>query len=165
MIRLLVILPLLVAFSQAQADTDGSYLDLFQGSAVEQRSFYASLYTAHYDPDPNHNNNQQMLGLEIELRGNRLWGFAMFDNSFGQESQYLYIGKKWRVFESDRWYFKLTGGLLHGYKEPYDDKIPLNNLGVAPAAIPALGYHHKSFFVEFVQLGFSAGMINIGRTF
>jgi hypothetical protein len=108
MIRLLVILPLLVAFSQAQADTDGSYLDLFQGSAVEQRSFYASLYTAHYDPDPDHNNNQQMLGLEIELRGNRLWGFAMFDNSFGQESQYLYIGKKWRVFESDRWYFKLT---------------------------------------------------------
>ena len=87
MIRLLVILPLLVAFSQAQADTDGSYLDLFQGSAVEQRSFYASLYTAHYDPDPDHNNNQQMLGLEIELRGNRLWGFAMFDNSFGQESQ------------------------------------------------------------------------------
>jgi hypothetical protein len=131
MIRLLVILPLLVAFSQAQADTDGSYLDLFQGSAVEQRSFYASLYTARYDPDPDHNNNQQMLGLEIELRGN----------------------------------FKLTGGLLHGYKEPYDDKIPLNNLGVAPAAIPALGYHQKSFFVEFVQLGFSAGMINIGRTF
>jgi hypothetical protein len=86
MIRLLVILPLLVAFTQAQADTGSSYLDLFQGSAVEQRNFYASLYTTHYDPDPDHNNSQHMLGLEVELKGRRLWGFAMFDNSFGQAS-------------------------------------------------------------------------------
>lgn len=165
MIRLLVMLPLLVAFSQAQADTDGSYLDLFQRSAVEQRNFYASLYTTHYAPDPDHNNSQHMLGLEVELKGSRLWGFAMFDNSFGQKSQYLYIGKKWRVLESDRWYFKLTGGLLHGYEEPYDDKIPLNGLGIAPAIVPAIGYSYKNFFVEFAQLGFAAGMINVGKTF
>ena len=46
------------------------------------------------------------------------------------------------------WYFKLTGGLLHGYKEPYDDKIPLNDLGVAPAILPTLGFQYKFFVAE-----------------
>ncbi len=164
-IHLFVTLALLFPFSQAQADTNGSLLNLFQGPAVEQRYFYTSLYTKHYDPDPDHVNDQQMLGFEIEMTGNRLWGLAMFDNSFGQASQYLYVGKKWRILESDRWYFKVTGGLLHGYEEPYEDKIPLNGLGIAPAAIPAIGYSHKNFFVEFTQLALAAGMINVGITF
>jgi hypothetical protein len=123
MIRLLVILPLLVAFSQAQADTDGSYLDLFQGSAVEQRSFYASLYTAHYDPDPDHNNNQQMLGLEIELRGNRLWGFAMFDNSL----------------QADRW----TIARLQGTLRRQD---PAQQPGSRAGSHPGPGLPPKEFF-------------------
>lgn len=126
---------------------------------------YVSLYTRHYSPDPAHNNDQNMLGLEFELPGSRLWGLAIFDNSFGQSSQYVYYGRKWDAFDSGRWYVKVTGGLLHGYKEPYENKIPLNGLGIAPAAIPAFGYSRNQFFVEFVQLGFSAGMINIGRTF
>ena len=126
---------------------------------------YTSLYTKHYDPDPDHVNDQNMLGFESETGRNRLWGLAMFDNSFGQESQYLYLGQKWRAFESDRWYYKLTGGLLHGYKEPYEDKIPLNDLGVAPAIIPTLGHRQKSFFAEFNQLGLSAGMVTAGFVF
>ena len=40
------------------------------------------------------------------------------------------------------------GGLLHGYKEPYDDKIPLNGLGVAPAIVPSLGFRYKWFLAE-----------------
>lgn len=126
---------------------------------------YTSLYTRHYDPDPDHVNDQNMLGFENETGRNRLWGLAIFDNSFGQESQYLYLGQKWRAFESDRWYYKLTGGLLHGYDEPYEDKIPFNDLGVAPAIVPALGYRNKSFFAEFSQLGLAAGMVTAGFVF
>jgi hypothetical protein len=132
---------------------------------VSETFVYTSLYTTHYDPDPDHVNDQKMLGLEFQTGNKRLWGLAMFDNSFGQDSQYLYLGKKWRAFSSDRWYYKLTGGLLHGYKEPYDDKVPLNDLGVAPAIIPSLGYRHKSFYAEFIQLGLSAGMITVGFSF
>ena len=166
-IRSLVTLVLLLALSQAQAqaDTSDPFINLFQESAGKQRYFYTSLYTKHYDPEPGHVNDQQMVGIEFEISGNRLWGLALFDNSFGQESQYLYVGKRWRVLESDRWYFKLTGGLLHGYKEPYEDKIPLNGLGVAPAVIPALGFRYENRFVEFAQLGLAAGMITVGRTF
>ena len=131
----------------------------------EQAFVYSSLYTKHYDPDPDHVNNQNMLGFEGETKDKRVMGLAVFDNSFGQESQYLYVGKKWRQFHSDNWYFKLTGGLLNGYEEPYEDKIPLNGLGVAPAIIPTLGYKQKNFVAEFNQLGLAAGMITVGFTF
>ncbi len=155
--RILTALALLIALPAAQAET--------LASKIEQHNMYVSLYTRHYSPDPEHNNSQNMLGLEFELPDSRLWGLAVFDNSFDQSSQYLYYGRKWGTSHSDRWYLKVTGGLLHGYKGEYEDKIPLNNLGVAPAIIPALGYTRNQFFVEFVQLGFSAGMITIGRTF
>jgi hypothetical protein len=148
-----VMMVVLLSLSQAQADTNGSI------------HLYVSLYTKHYDPEPNHVNDQQMLGIEFYKTGNRLLGVAIFDNSFGQESQYLYVGKKWSFLESDRWYFKLTGGLLHGYKEPYADKIPLNGLGIAPAIVPTIGYNYKNVFAEFAQLGLAAGMINVGITF
>jgi len=158
-------LVLLLAYSQAPADTSDSLLNLPYESADEQRYLYRSLYTKHYDPDPDHVNDQNMIGVEFGMPGNRLLGFAIFDNSFGQKTKYLYVGKKWPIFESERLYFKVTAGLLNGYEGPYEDKIPLNGLGTAPAVVPAIGYSHKSFFVEFAQLGFAAGMINVGRTF
>ena len=133
--------------------------------SAEESYVYTSLYTTHYDPEPDHVNDQNMLGFENGIGGTRLWGLAMFDNSFGQESQYLYLGQKWRAFESDQWYYKLTGGLLHGYREPHEDKIPFNDLGIAPAIIPALGYRNKSFFAEFSQLGLAAGLITVGVAF
>jgi|GEM_PF-512404 hypothetical protein len=164
-IHFVVVLVLLLAYSQAQADISDSFRNLSQESAVEQRYLYRSLHTKHYDPDPDHVNDQQMVGLEFGMAGNRLWGMAIFNNSFGQKSKYLYIGKKWHIFESDRLYFKLTGGLLHGYEDPYEDKIPFNGLGIAPAVVPAIGYSYKDIFVEFAQLGVAAGMINVGRRF
>ncbi len=130
------------------------------------RSFaYASLYTTHYDPKPEHVNHQNMLGFELETKGKQVYGLAIFDNSFGQNSEYLYTGKKWHNFRSERMYFKLTGGLLHGYKEPYENKIPLNDLGIAPALVLTLGYQHKGLVIEFSQLGLSAGIITVGFAF
>ncbi len=164
-IGIFVTIALLVAFLPVSARAEESPLWLLKGSEIEKRYLFTSLYTKHYDPEPDHNNDQNMLGFENELEDTRLWGFAMFDNSFGQESQYLYVGKKWRAFQSDRWYYKATGGLLHGYKEPYEDKIPLNDLGVAPVIIPAIGYRNKTFFAEFIQLGLAAGMITVGVSF
>jgi len=164
-IHCFVTVALLFAFSQAQADTNDSFLNRLQGPASEQRYFYSSLYTKHYDPEPGHVNDQNMVGLEFGMTRNRLWGFAIFDNSFGQKSKYLYVGKKWHISESHRLYFKLTGGLLQGYEGPYEDKIPLNGLGIAPAVVPAIGYSYKNVFVEFAQLGMAAGMINVGKKF
>ena len=168
-LALTLVILLFSAFYCGPSLAQGSVGNIYSSGSDSFRDnetyLYTSLYTRHYDPDPDHVNDQNMLGYESETGRNRLWGLAMFDNSFGQESQYLYLGQKWRAFESDRWYYKLTGGLLHGYKEPYEDKIPLNELGVAPAIIPALGYRQRSFFAEFTQLGLSAGMVTVGFVF
>ena len=75
-------------------------------------------------------------------------GAAIFDNSYYQESQLLYAGKSWNLPGSDSWYLKLTGGLLHGCEEPYEDKIPFNGLGIAPVIIPALGFRYRWLVAE-----------------
>ena len=149
----------------AQGNDNSTFSYWTTGWNFKQSYVYSSLYTKHYDPEPDHVNDQNMLGFEGETKDKRVLGLALFDNSFGQESQYLYIGKKWRQFRSDQWYFKVTGGLLNGYKEPYEDKIPFNDLGVAPAIVPTLGYQNKSFVAEFNQLGLAASMITFGFTF
>ena len=162
---LLILTALFAVPVLAEGNSDSRWFPELKPLSADESYVYTSLYTTHYDPDPDHVNDQNMLGFENGLGGSRLWGLAIFDNSFGQDSQYLYLGQKWRAFESDQWYYKLTGGLLHGYKEPYDDKIPLNDLGVAPAIVPTLGYRNKSFFAEFSQLGLAAGLITVGFSF
>ena len=111
-------------------------------------SVQTSVYTKHFDPDPDHNNDQNLIGVEVAFENDWLAGAAVFDNSFGQPSQLVFVGKTWPVLHSEYWYFKLIGGLLHGYKEPYEDKIPFNGLGVAPAIVPALGFRYRKVFME-----------------
>ena len=122
---------------------------------VEWR-FQTSLYTKHWDPDPEHVNYSKLLNIEFETSNRWLYGFAYFDNSFGQPSQYLYAGYSWPLFKSKYAYVKLTGGFLHGYKDPYEDKIPLNQLGVAPALVPSLGLKYKRVYTELQILGTAA---------
>ena len=124
-----------------------------------------SLYTKHWSPDSEHVNYSKLLGIEIETTSRWIYGFAHFDNSFGQPSQYLYAGYSWPLFSKDWAYFKLTGGLLHGYKDPYEDKIPLNGLGVAPAIVPSFGLKYKRVFTELQILGSAAITVTAGFNF
>ena len=66
----------------------------------------------------------------------------MFSNSFGQPSQYAYYGWRFTPLDSmPKLFIKLTAGVIHGYKYPYNKKIPLNNKhGWGLTAIPAIGY-------------------------
>lgn len=123
-----------------------------------------SAYTRHWSHDPEHNNHQELVGIERVYTDGVLWGAATFKNSFYQRSYYAYLGKVW---ENERYpvYVKLSGGLIEGYKGEYDDKIPLNHLGVAPVIIPSFGAHWGPVGAEFVVLGAAAGMINVGLRF
>jgi hypothetical protein len=132
---------------------------------IEEWHFQTSLYTKHWDPDPEHDNSQSLIGVEALFRNGWIVGGAVFDNSFGQTSEYLFMGKQWDMFGSDYWYFKLTGGLLYGYKEPYDEKIPLNDLGVAPAFLPIIGFRYKRVFIETNILGIAAVTLTAGFAF
>ncbi|MBP3863339.1 MAG: sn-glycerol-3-phosphate transporter, partial [Pseudomonas sp.] len=43
-----------------------------------------SVYTRHFSPDPEHNNNQDLIGIERHDASNWLFGAATFRNSFRQ---------------------------------------------------------------------------------
>jgi len=135
------------------------------GWQIDEWFLFTSLYTKHFHPDPDHVDDQKMIGLEIRMKNQWLFGLASFDNSFGQRSEYLYGGYKWDLFQSDHWYFKLTGGLLYGYKEPYEDKIPLNDLGVAPAILPSLGFQYGHGVAEVHLGGLSVLNVTAGIAF
>ncbi|WP_445180504.1 sn-glycerol-3-phosphate transporter [Pseudomonas sp. McL0111] len=123
-----------------------------------------SVYTKHYSPDPEHNNNQDLIGIERNQASGWVFGGATFRNSFSQRSNYGYVGKR---FDSADYpvYLKLTGGLLQGYRGDYKDKIPLNHFGVAPVIIPSLGTHYGPVAAELVLLGANAAMVTTGVRF
>ncbi len=148
----------------AEEDTAGE-AEEGNGWKISGWNIQTSLYTKHWDADPDHTNHQKLIGPELVFENDYLVGLAIFRNSFDQPSQFLYIGKTWRLFRSDYFYFKLVGGLLHGYKEPYEDKIPFNGLGVAPAILPSFGFRYKYIMLEAQIAGTAAITITGGLRF
>ena len=134
--------------------------------AKDQGFWYlqTSVFTKHFSPDPDHNNNQDLLGLERNEASGWVYGAATFRNSFSQRSYYAYAGKRYQSANYPL-YLKLTGGLLEGYRGKYQDKIPLNRFGVAPVIIPSLGTYYGPVAAELVLLGANAAMITTGVRF
>jgi hypothetical protein len=145
-----------------------------------------SLWTRHFNPEPDHNNRQDLLGIEWQAPksmrfdwqegsaavdrmpwlGGVSWlaGAASFRNSFSQRSTYVYGGARYDLHAGDntRVYAKLTAGLLHGYRGEYRDKIPFNRHGVAPVVLPAVGIDYRRVNLEMIPFGASGVMLNVG---
>jgi hypothetical protein len=103
-----------------------------------------SPYTRHNKFDEAHR-TVIMAGLEREYPSGKLDGVALFRNSFGQPSIYIYPwgGVYPAIGGIQPLSFKWTAGLLYGYKEPYENKVPLNYKGFSPGAIFSLAYEFK----------------------
>ena len=114
----------------------------------------------HFHPSAEHTSYSWLVGGEYLWPSRWLAGFTYFNNSFGQKSQYVYGGYTWPLSgdASRYWYLKLTGGVILGYRDPYEDKIPFNHNGVAPGAVPAVGYQFDRFNVQLGVLG-TAGLV------
>jgi len=124
-----------------------------------------SVYTRHFNYDPAHENDQKLILGEWNVTERWLVGAAVFDNSFGQASQYVYGGFRFRPFESVQpLYLKLSAGLVHGYRGEYQDKIPFNDSGIAPAIIPSIGYCWNRFCSEVVIFGTAGLLVTFGVT-
>jgi hypothetical protein len=143
-----------------------------------------SVWTKHYNPEPDHNNHQEMINLEYYFnddvkffvnpkqaswRDDVRWlvGGATFKNSYDQQSTYVYGGGRYdyALGENTKAYAKLTAGLLYGYRGEYKDKIPFNSLGVAPVILPAVGVQHRRVNLELVPFAAAGVMINAGFYF
>lgn len=127
----------------------------------------AGLYTTHFSDDPDHNNDQHLIGLELHNPDRWFAGGVRFRNSFSQDSHYLYVGREFPVWQTEHtsWRAKLSGGLLHGYRGEYRDKIPFNRHGVAPAAVPSLGVRWGRLETDLIVFGTAGATITAGIRF
>jgi hypothetical protein len=117
----------------------------------------------HFHSRPEYTGHPWLVGAEWQHPSHWLGGYSYFNNSFDQKCHYLYAGYWWRISEKDpNWYVKLTGGVIAGYKKPYEDKIPFNHNGVAPGIVPGVGYKLNRFNAQLNLLGSSGVMVTIG---
>jgi hypothetical protein len=127
--------------------------------------FETSAYTRHYRDDAAHNDHQDAIVVEWNVTEQWLVGATAFKNSYGQASQYVYGGYRFRPFERlQALYFKLSAGLVHGYHGQYQHKIPLNGSGIAPTIVPSVGYCFNRFCSELVFIGGAGAMLTVGVT-
>lgn len=121
------------AFAQTAATPDPASGNLLR--------LQLSPYTHHFTYDEAHR-NVWMVGLEREYPSAKLDGIILFSNSFGQPSTYIYPwgGVYHAVGGIAPLSVKWTAGLLYGYKDSYEKKVPLNSRGFSPGAALSLAY-------------------------
>jgi hypothetical protein len=144
---------ILVGGAQAGAFTDGDDVLMVQGAPD----------VIHYHPSPDHADRSWMIGVEWQATNHWLVGWSHFNNSFDQLCDYIYVGKSWTLDAvSPNLYLKLTGGVILGYEEPFENKIPFNNDGVAPGIVPGIGYKYRRLNAQVNLLGTAGLIITIG---
>jgi len=134
-----------------------------QGSTMR---LMTSPYTYHFSEDPNHK-YVYMIGLERQRSDGFTVGGTFFRNSFGQPSTYLYIGQRFdRLGGVERAFAQITGGLLYGYKDPYQNKVPFNHRGYSPGLVPSIGWQFtRTYSAQIDVLGNSAVMFQFSAEF
>jgi len=116
--------------------------------------------TYHYSEDPEHK-PVVMVGLEREHSNAKVDGLALFTNSFGQPTIYIYPwgGIYKSIFGFEHLSFKWTAGLLYGYRQPYENKVPMNFKGFSPVLIPAVAYEFAPGWSAQVNVLGTAGLM------
>lgn len=121
----------------------------------------------HFSEKEDYVGKRWFLGIERQYGPDTVIGFSMFDNSFGQFSQYLYVGKNWHPLQKlPGFRLKLTGGVVHGYKGEHSDTSPINwGDAWAIGVIPAVGYQEGALGLDVALLGDSGLLFLVGYSF
>lgn len=99
-----------------------------------------SPYTHHWRYSVEHK-KVWAVGAERQLAGGWLVGGSYFNNSFGQPSSYVYLGRRHPgLLGVEPLYAQWSVGVLYGYVGKYKTKVPLNYAGFAPGAVISLGW-------------------------
>lgn len=147
---------ILSAAVPAHADDESAYRWYLQGGGY-----------VHYRSDDDYDGPPLFASLEYLPSSRWVYGVALFQNSFGQFSQYAYAGRLFRPWrEHPEYHFKLTAGLVHGYKEPHHDTLPLrfgDSAGIG--IVPTLGYRKGRVGYDIAFLKASAMLFLVGYHF
>ena len=89
------------------------------------------------------------------------FGVSVFDNSYGQFSQSIYAGLEWdwKPARGGQLFFSVSPGLVHGYKAPYENRLPLNKaLGIGVTVVPAIGWERDRLGFAISLAGSAVGL-------
>ena len=107
----------------------------------------------------NHNKEPIILSYDRFYSDSNFFGLALFNNSFCQFSQYIYKGHQYES-RFDNVYYELTYGILHGYKDEYQDRIPINTEeGFGIGVIPSIIYTKDKIHYFGISLMGDSGLI------
>lgn len=121
----------------------------------------------HYTDDEDYEGPPLFAGVEYVKSNKWRYGVSMFQNSYGQFSQYAYAARMFRpLARHPEYHFKLTAGLIHGYAGRHHDTLPVRwgdawGIGV----IPTLGYRKDRIGVDIAFLKTSAALFVVGYHF
>ena len=145
---------------QAPLPDAGAAMEVNQGNVLRLQF---SPYTRHNTYSSEHR-AVVLIGVEREHPDASLDGISLFSNSFGRPVVYMYPwGGVYREPGGIRHLsFKWSAGLMYGYRDPYENKVPLNYKGLSIAVIPALAYEFRpGWSVQLNLLGTAAVMFQV----
>jgi len=117
----------------------------------------------HWNDDPDFEGPPVGGGVEAHVPSNWFGGIFLFNNSFGEFSQYYYVGKKWNPFEKHpHWNVKLSGGLIYGYSKENIDEFPVHFAGFGPVLVPSIGYKKGRVGWDVGLMGQAGLMFTVG---
>ena len=138
----------------------------FKLNAAEVENYFlqTSFYTFHYSQKDYQNNHQQLIGLERHYTDKSLNGIAFFENTYAQNTIYVYKGKNYEFFKMGGWQItgKFTYGIVHGYDDE-DGKYNtwMHDMETFPGIVFGVGFRKKPFRVDILPFA-DAGIIITG---
>ena len=121
----------------------------------------------HYRDDEDYEGPPLFVGVEYVQSPKWRYGASMFQNSFGQFTQYAYVARLFRPLrDHPEFHFKLTGGVVQGYRGEHHDTLPIrwgDSWGVG--VIPTLGYRKDRLGFDIAFLKASAALFLVGYHF
>lgn len=159
--RLLVLLSLVSIASPSVAQT-GEPAQLHTPAWYAQGGMYI-----HYSDDEDYEGPPLFASIEYHQTPKLLWGLSMFQNSFGQFSQYAYVGRMFHPLQKHpNFHIKLTGGVVHGYGGKHHDTLPIrwgDSWGIG--GIPTIGYLTEKYGFDVAFLKASGILFLAGYRF
>lgn len=128
--------------------------------------FQAGAYM-HFNGHPDYEGPPVFLGVEYGDSRRWLLGFSAFNNSFGQFTQYAYVGKTFHPIDKYPGFrLKLTGGIAHGYAGERHKTLPIRwGDAWGLAVIPTIGYQRGRLGGDIAILSASGLLFLVGYEF
>lgn len=122
----------------------------------------------HFSDDEDYEGPPWFVGVEYQKPENStMFGLSLFNNSFGDFTQYIYYGK---AFHPSKKYpdfrIKLTGGFVHGYEGENQKIFPIRwGDAWGLAIVPSVGYQRDRWGFDVAILSASGLLFLAGYEF